>query len=97
HASWTSCASHHGEVRGASRQARGYTDVDLHSALKGGDPACHAALPRDFGWVPASPRCARADPGLTCALQAVTASPAALATLTAALMSRSSSVPHAPH
>src|SRR5205823_6852485 len=51
----------------------------------------------DFGWVPASPRCARAIPGLTCAPQAVTASPAALATLTAALTSRSSHAPHEGH
>ena len=36
-------------------------------------------------------------PGLTCALLAVTASPAAFATFTAALMSRSRSAPHPPH
>jgi len=54
----------------------------------------HAAPRR----VPASLRCARGGaPGLTCAPQAVTASPAAFATLTAALISRSSRVPHAGH
>src|SRR5215467_12943921 len=52
---------------------------------------------RDFGWVPVSRRGAGAGPGLTCAPQAVTASPAALATLTAALMSRSSHAPHPWH
>jgi hypothetical protein len=36
-------------------------------------------------------------PGLTCAPQAVTASPAAIATLTAAFTSRSSHTPHDPH
>ena len=48
-------------------------------------------------WVPASTRCAGANPGLTCAPQAVTASPAALATFTAAFTSRSSHAPHCPH
>src|SRR5204863_10185277 len=69
----------------------------FHSALKSGDPACHAAPRPDFGWVPASPRGARMCPGLTCAPQAVTASPAALATFTAALMSRSSHHQHLWH
>ena len=55
----------------------------------------HHTAPRR---VPASLRCAGDEaPGLTCTLQAVTASPAALATFTAALMSRSSRVPHAGH
>jgi hypothetical protein len=54
----------------------------------------HNTTPR---WVPASTRCAGANPGLTCAPQAVTASPAALATFTAAFTSRSSHAPHSPH
>src|SRR5207247_9682241 len=59
--------------------------VDFHPGLKAGIPVCHAVCWRGFGWVPASPRCASLSPGLTCAPQAAAASPAALATLTAAL------------
>ena len=54
----------------------------------------HHAAPR---WVPASPHRAGASPGLTCAPQAVTASPAARATFTAAFTSRSSHAPHSRH
>jgi hypothetical protein len=46
--------------------------VDFHAALKGRVPACHVTSRCDFGWVPASPRCAIPEGGLTCALQAVT-------------------------
>src|ERR1019366_2062113 len=49
-------------------------------------PTWLAGSGRHFGGVPVSLRCARTrGPGLTCAPQAVTASPAAFATLTAAL------------
>src|SRR5690606_38392022 len=63
-----------------------------------GIPACsHTGCVGRFGWVPASRRGAGTSPGLTCAPQADTASPAALATLTAALMSRSRTAPQDGH
>lgn len=48
-------------------------------------------------WVPASPRFAALAGGLTCVPQAVTASPPALATFTAALISLSSHTPQTLH
>ena len=78
------------------RQLSAWPDVLTSSlALRREIPAVpHNATHR---WVPASTRCAGANPGLTCAPQAVTASPAALATFTAAFTSRSSHAPHSPH
>jgi len=72
------------------RLQQGKAALTSTPSLRYGVPACRAVFRREVGWVPASPRCAGTGSGLTCAPQAVTASPAALATLTAALMSRSS-------
>jgi hypothetical protein len=79
------------------RLRQGTAALTSTPSLREGVPACHAVSRCDFGWVPASTRCAGTRSGLTCARQAVTASPAALATFTAALMSRSSHAPHARH
>src|SRR5262249_59595630 len=89
-----------GGVRDAGRGAgAGCQGLILPPPLAGGRefPAGHAVSRCEVGWVPASLRCAGTSPGLTCAPQAVTASPAALATFTAALMSRSSHARHGRH
>src|SRR6266851_4970799 len=78
-------------------RSHGPAEFDPHSALWTEVLACHASSWHNFEWVPASPRCAGTGSGLTCAPQAVTASPAALATLIAAFMSRSSHTPHHLH
>lgn len=54
-----------------------------------------ARFPVENPWLPVSSRCAGIAPGLTGALQADTASPAAVFTLSAALWSRSWTVPQA--
>ncbi|WP_218159050.1 hypothetical protein, partial [Streptomyces sp. yr375] len=54
-----------------------------------------AQFPMGNPWLPVSSRCARTSSGLTGAPQADTASPAAVFTLIAALVSRSWTVPQA--